>query len=96
MGALLDDLIDRYDTGAVVSVDAYMPDNSGTILRWLLSIDGSEVEDVDVRTVPQEDGSTQVLGVRGEDQLELGRWDWRHPDGHRLLTTLGGLKRHGR
>ena len=34
--ALLDDLIERYGTDAVISVDPYMPDCSGDILRWVV------------------------------------------------------------
>lgn len=91
---VLDELIDRYGTHAVISVDPYMPDNSGEILRWVLQIDGKEVPDIDVRTAPEGDDWMLMLLVRGDEEFELGRWrESTHPGGHRFVDTLGGLKR---
>jgi hypothetical protein len=93
---VLDDLISRYGTGAVVSVRPYMPDNSGAILRWVLDIDGEPVEDLDVRTYTDERFHVAEL-VRGSESLELGRASLaQYPDGPAAYQdTLGGLQRRG-
>jgi hypothetical protein len=108
--AVLDELIERYGSGAVVTVSPYMPNNSGDILRWVLRIDGEEVSDVDVRTVvhsEREDVHVMLL-VYGDEEFELARWheDAEHPHsikagaqyrsvGPGVTDTLGGLLRRG-
>ena len=93
---LLDDLIERYGTGAVLSVDRYMPDSSGEILRWVLQIDGEEVPEADIRVI-ERDGRGVMLLTDGNEEIEL-RW-WREgargPQGEpaRFVYTLGGLQR---
>jgi hypothetical protein len=90
--AMLDDLIDRYDSGAVLTVSPYILD-SGEILRWVLQIDGEEPSDLDVR-IDQGDPWVVTFLVRGDDELEVGRWSRKqHPDGASVLWTLGGLRR---
>jgi hypothetical protein len=92
--SLLDELIDRYDNGAVVTVSAYMPDSSGNILRWFVEIDGKEPSDIDVR-IDQGDTWVVMSLVRGDEEIEVGRWSRkRHPDGASVVWTLGGLRRH--
>ena len=71
--ALLDELIERYGTGAVLSVDPYMPDSSGDILRWVLQIDGEEVPAADIRLI-ERDGRTVMLLTDGNEEIELTSW----------------------
>ena len=68
--ALLDELIERYGTGAVLSVDPYMPDSSGEILRWVLQIDLEEVGTADIR-VSERDGRTVMPLTDGDEEIEL-------------------------
>jgi hypothetical protein len=91
--SLLERLIDGYGTGAVISVDSYMPDDSGEILRWILTIAGEDVPDVDVRVVEREGFIIFVL-VSGVEELEVRRLSTkRYPAGARILETLGGIQR---
>jgi hypothetical protein len=93
---LLDDLIERYGTGAVVAVRPYMPDNSGEILRWVLEIDGEEASEADVR-VTERDGLSVMLLVGGGEEIELTSWREGAPGPGSppaaFLDTLGGLQR---
>lgn len=106
--SLLDELIERYGKDAVVTVDPYMPDSSGEILRWVLQIDGMEVSDVDVRIGehPKHRDVMVMLLVHGGEEVELTRWheDAESPGsikagaryyggGSRVVETLGGLRR---
>ena len=62
--ALQDELIERYGTGAVLSVSPYMADRSGEILRWVLLIDRDEVPTADVRVSERYGWSVMVLHRR--------------------------------
>jgi hypothetical protein len=89
----LDELIERYDEGAIVTVSPYMPDSSGDILRWVLQIDGKEPTDLDVR-IDQGDPWVVTFLVRGDEELEVGRWSRKqHPEGAQVIWTLGALRR---
>jgi hypothetical protein len=94
--SLLDELIERYDKGAVVTVSPYMPDSSGEILRWVVQIDGEEPPDMDVR-IDKGDPWVVMSLVRGDEELEVGRWSSKnHPEGALVSWTLGGLRRSDR
>ena len=92
--ALLDDLIERYGTDAVISVDPYMPDSSGDILRWVVQINFEDLE-ADIRIV-ERDGRTVMLLTDGNEEIELTGWRGgaRGPYGEpaRFVDTLGGLQ----
>ena len=94
--ALLDEQIERYGTGAVLSVDPYMPDSSGEILRWVLQIDLEEVGTADIR-VSERDGRTVMPLTDGDKEIELTscREGARGPQGEpaRFVDTLGTLQR---
>jgi hypothetical protein len=68
--ALVDELIERYDAGAILRVAPYV-DDSGQTLRWFVEIDGENVYDVDVaiRDDPDRDGGVVVL-VSGDEEVE--------------------------
>ena len=68
--ALLDQLIECYGTEAVISVDPYMPDTSGEILRWVMMIDWKEVPEADIR-VSEREGRSVMLLTDGHEQIEL-------------------------
>ena len=70
--ALLDDLIERYGTDAVISVDPYMPDSSGDILRWVVQINFEDPE-ADISIVERE-GRTVMLLTDGNEEIELTGW----------------------
>ena len=91
---LTQQLIARYGAGAVLTVSPYMPDSSGDILRWVLQIDGKEPTDMDVRI--DHDPWVVMFLVRGDEELEVGRWSReQHPEGAQVVETLGGLRRRG-
>jgi hypothetical protein len=89
--ALLTELIERYGTGAVVTVDPYTPDSSDDILRWVLLIDGEDVSDADIR-VSERDGRGVMLLTGGGEEVELARWREGAPD-PLVVDTLGALRR---
>ena len=86
----------RYGTGAVLTVGPYMPDSSGEILRWVLQMDGEEVDTADIR-IDERDGRSVMLLTDGTDEIELARWR----EGARgsqgapasIVDTLGALQR---
>jgi hypothetical protein len=93
---MLDELIEQYGEGAILSVDQYHFDSEGTF-RWVVLIDGAEVPDVDVAVREHGDEFALVL-VKGDDELELWRWNPTIPNAAikepgRIEDTLGGLKR---
>ena len=93
--ALLDDLIERYGTDAVLSVDPYMPDSSGDILRWVVQINFKDLE-ADIRIVERDDRTVMLL-TDGNEEIEL--WGWRggtrgpYGEPARFVDTLGALQR---
>ena len=92
---LLDELIERFGQGAVLTINPYVLD-SGETLRWILQIDGKEMPDMDVRIEerPERPGQISMSLVRGDDELEVGRWPKsRYPEGAPVLWTLGQLRR---
>jgi hypothetical protein len=90
--AMLDELIERYDSAAILTVSPYILD-SGAILRWVVQIDGQEPPDLDVR-IDQGDPWVVMYLVRGDAELELGRWPKKqHPEGAQVSWSLGGLRR---
>ena len=94
---MLDELIDRYGKGTVVIVDQYVLGRDNANRRWVVSIDGKEVLDVDVAVREHGDVLALVL-VKGDDELELWRWNPTIPNAvmkepGRIVDTLGGLKR---
>jgi hypothetical protein len=92
---VLDDLIERHDTGAVFTVDPIV-DDSGETFRWIVRIDGEEDQDVDARVRPDPDRPDVMvmLLVHGGEELELQRWSIvKQPYGQPVLTTLGELSR---
>lgn len=69
--ALLDDLIERYGTDAILTVHAHMP--GGEIVRWELMIDGGYVPTADVRISERGDHSVMLL-TDAREEIELTRW----------------------
>jgi hypothetical protein len=86
-------LIDRYGTGAVLNVTPYVLD-SGETLRWIVQIDGAEVQDVDVR-VEEKEGTVVMCLTHAGEEFELNRWTTkRYPHGPAsVVDTLGALQR---
>jgi len=94
-GALLDELIERFSKDAVLTVNPYVRE-SGETLRWVLEIDGTEPSNLDVRIGkhPERPNQVSMFVVRGDDELEVGRWPVKdHPEGAPVVWTLGGLRR---
>lgn len=94
---MLDELIDRFGSGAVVTASPRMLD-SGENYRWELMIDGESAPEVHaherrVRGRPEE---RVLLMVCRDDEVELTRWSTK-TDRYGPATsiwTLGGLRRH--
>jgi hypothetical protein len=94
---MLDELIERYGKGAVISVDRYVLDRDHMNTRWIVQIDGQDVPDVDVAIRGHGDLLALVL-VNVNDELELWRWNPTRPNAaikepERIVDTLGGLRR---
>jgi hypothetical protein len=93
---MLDELIARFGSAAVVTARPHMLD-SGDTYRWELEIDRKRVPIVSAykRKLP---GSTsgRVLVMRyGDDEIEIGRCstkNYRYGPAA-IVDTLGGLKR---
>jgi hypothetical protein len=75
---MLDDLVDRYGEGAIVTVSPYVLD-SGETFRWSVQIDGKEVSDIDVRVDEDpETGDQMVMRLfHADEELEIERWSKR-------------------
>jgi hypothetical protein len=89
---VLDELIDRYGTGAVLTVSPYVLD-SGDTLRWILQIDGKEVPYADVRIQEDPDRPDWMLMflVRGDEEVEIERWSTkRDPHGPASVYVPSG------
>jgi hypothetical protein len=73
--SMLDDLVDRYGEGAIVTVSPYVLD-SGETFRWSVQIDGKEVSDIDVRVDEDpETGDQMVMRLfHADEELEIERW----------------------
>jgi hypothetical protein len=92
---MLDELIERYGEGAILTVGPYVL-ASGETLRWIVEIDGLDVPDIDVRIdedVERPDIKLMIL-VHGDDQVELDRW---HEDASNPYSIKAGApySRHG-
>ena len=96
---MLDKLIGRYGDAAILTVRPYTRPSTldtGEILRWVVEIDGKEPLDVDVRIDRSAPGWVVMALVRGDEEIEIGRWSRRdHPDGAPVIWSLGGLRRAG-
>ena len=90
---MLDELIDRYGEDAILTVRPYVLD-SGETLRWIVEIDGVDIYDNDVRIQDdpdRPDGSVMFL-VRGDEEIEIGRWSRKlYPHGA-VIHRLGDLR----
>jgi hypothetical protein len=100
MRVVLDELIERFDSGAVLTAHPIMLD-SGETYRWELKFDGV-VPAFDVSAhehgIPGYPDQRILLMVYGDDELEIARWSRKQ---HRygpasIVWTLGGLRRHHR
>jgi hypothetical protein len=90
---MLDELINHYGAGAVLTVRPYVLD-SGETLRWVVAIDGKDVPDADIRIDVQEGAAfAAIILVRGKDELEITRWPTNRPEPAEIVDTLGGLRR---
>lgn len=93
---MLDELIERYGKGALLTVRPYVLD-SGETLRWTLEIDGQDLPDADVRIQDDRERPDWVvmLLVRGNEELEIDRWSTKaDPYGPAaVIRTLGELRR---
>jgi hypothetical protein len=93
--SVLDDLIDRFGTGAVVTAQPAMLE-SGETYRWELKIDGEFVRGVyaKLRGNPAHPDTRLLMMVSDGDEVELGRWSTKRPEPATFTQTLGGLRRH--
>lgn len=93
---MLDELIDRYTEGAILTVRPYVLE-SGETLRWTLEVDGEPVPDADIltREHPEHPGWIVMLLVRGDEELEIDRWSTeRYLHGPAaVIRSLGQLRR---
>jgi hypothetical protein len=93
---VLDELIERYGEGAVVSARPWVND-AGEADRWFIEIDGMEVSDIDLRIHPdsKRPGVMVMLLVYGGDEVEIDRWSTKKykygPAA--VVRTLGDLGR---
>jgi hypothetical protein len=91
---LLDDLIERYGTDAILTVHPHMP--GGEVVRWELMIDGEYVPVADIRVTQRGDHSVMLL-TDAREEIELTRWreDSRGTQGPpaSFVERLGGLRR---
>ena len=93
---MVDELIERYGKGAVLTVNPYVLD-SGETLRWIVEIDGADmpVADVRIREHPERPDVMVMFLVCGNQELEIEHWSIeRYPHGPAsVVRTLGGLLR---
>jgi hypothetical protein len=74
----MQELIEKYGPGAILTVDPYVQD-SGETLRWVVQIDGADVNELDVRVQehPERDDMMIMYLVVGDENIELHRWSTR-------------------
>ena len=91
---MLDELIERYGAGAVVTAYPVMLD-SGVTYRWEIEIDGEHVSDVAVQAhgVRGRTYEMVVTMVHGDDVIELARWSTDSREPASIVRTLGDLRR---
>jgi hypothetical protein len=91
---VLDDLIDQYGAGAVVTAHPVTLD-SGVTYRWEILIDGKRVPDVSVHAhgVRGRPNQMVVMMVHDGDEIEIARWSTERPEPASIVLTLGDLRR---
>ena len=91
---MLDELIERYGAGAVVTAYPVMLD-SGVTYRWEILIDGERVSDVSVQAhgVRGRPYEMVVTMVHGDGVIEIARWSTGRPEPSSIVRTLGDLRR---
>ena len=91
---MLDDLIDRFGAGAVVTAQPAMLE-SGETYRWELKIDGIFARGVfaKLRRHPAYPDQRVLLMVSNGEEVEIGHWSTKRPEPATFEHTLGGLRR---
>jgi hypothetical protein len=94
MADLLDDLIEQYESGAVIHIGPYIWPTGEE--RWIVEIDGKDDPHLDVR-IEADTGRPEMTAmylVRGDEELEVISYpSERFRDGFLITDTLGGLRR---
>lgn len=91
---MLDELVERYGEGGLVTADPKMLD-SGETYRWELQINGELVPDASaqVRTDPERPDVRVMLLVFGDEEVELDRWSTKiRPELARVMRRLRELR----
>lgn len=92
---MLDELIERYGEGAVVTARPYVLDKDDNV-RWVVQIDGSPIPDADVRVAPDREHPQIIIValVREHEEVVLARWFTtllpHEPAG--IVETLGAIR----
>ena len=90
---MLDDLIDRFGAGAVVTAQPAMLE-SGQTYRWELKIDGEFVRGVfsKLRSHPAHPDQRVLLMVSNGEEIEIGHWSTKRPEPATFVRTLRELR----
>ena len=72
-GMLLDDLIERFGEGALLTAGQYVLGEGRDDFRWIVRLDGEDMPDLDVRVSDDPDypGISVMTLIRGSDNAEL-------------------------
>jgi hypothetical protein len=87
---LIDDLISQYGPGGIVSIDAYHMGDGLEDWRYVVSIDGTERPDLDVRSLAPP--SKPAMTIVDDQGRELVAWAWTLEHPRRILRTLQDLR----
>jgi hypothetical protein len=94
---MLDELVERFGTDAVVTARPVMLESGGTY-RWELEINGARMAGVSAhaRRDPDDHHLTILLMALEDEEVELARWTTKRSDPGSIARTLGELARHRR
>ena len=91
---MLDELIERYGAGAVVTAYPVTLD-SGVTYRWEVLIDGEQVSNVSVHAhgIRGRPNEVVLMMVHGNDEIEIAHFSIERPEPVSIVRTLGDLRR---
>lgn len=91
---MLDELVERFGTDAVVTARPVMLESGGTY-RWELEIDGARMAGVSahVRRDPEDHHLTILLMALDDEEVEIARWTTKRSEPGSIVRTLGELRR---
>jgi hypothetical protein len=94
---MLDELVERFGTDAVVTARPVMLESGGTY-RWELEIDGARMAGVSahVRRDPEDHHLTILLMALDDEEVEIARWTTKRSEPGSIVRTLGELRRQRR